>query len=428
MTKTLLQLRQGLCERLGSWHTGIVTTNGTTSTIIDTLLADLRTEPSDSQYILYTDATVNTGEIRRIKNYDPETDTITLSRAFTSSTVATDTYELHTFHPDDITRALNYARNAAYPAVHQVIDEQIMMGREGQSKFTLPTAMDGLPHQVWLCRPRRSSIADNLLDSDYASFETWDSSSDPAGWGSPTNLTLSQCEQNEMKISGSYSCRCVGTTSAGVLPYVIDLSSYGGQTLSLSAHIYCRSADEVKVAIYDGTTAHASTAYHQGLGWEWITVSTAMIASPSSTSEVRITNDAPTTAFTYYVDEVILWVGLKPAPADETPLFNYSGGNGVLEFPYYIPEGYPIRVKGVGKLSAVTTDISTMEVNDPQTELIYAEAAYYLQRQYTQLSPAQTQISHEVLKMDWEAKARRLRKEVGMALPAMKKNAPDWGL
>ena len=187
------------------------------------------------------------------------------------------------------------------------------------------------------------------------------------------------------------------------------------------------TSGEVKVALYDGTTQTASTDYHQGLGWETLSVSATMPSAPSEVT-ARIINDGPTTAFAYYIDSAILWSAQKRAASHYSLLLNWTTDGTTLEFPYTISESYPIRVVGTGHLSSGSADTDTMELDDPQTELLYAQAAVYLYRQILSKSPGQAQQSYLQLLAYWEEQVKRLKSSVAMSSPPVFRMAPSWGL
>lgn len=422
MTKTYLQLRTGLSERLGDWFSGTVD-SGNTLSLADTELRDRGRKPAAGEWVLVV--TVASGsnalEIRRIDTFAEDDSMITWKRAMASSMASTDTYEIHRFHPDDIKRAINAARISAFPEIRQEVDDETLYTREGLRRYALPSSIAGCPLQVYL-GSHTEEVEDELLENE--NFEEWDSSSDPADWGDATALTLAQ--ESTFVWEGTYSCKCTATTSAGTLPQSIsDPTDYAGQELTFSARIYCETASRVKVAIYDGTTETASTDYHGGGGWEQMSVTALMPSAPTEVT-VRVTNAAGT-AHVFYVDgSCHLWAAKRRPSGSYDLLLNWDIVNSVLTFPYSVASERPLRLVGLGYLSSVSAEADEMEIDDPQTEILYAEAACYLYRQLQSTQPLSAPAQSANLAY-WEQRVAWLKKLHGKGIPPEYRLSPDWG-
>lgn len=413
MTTTLANLRKGLLQETGVYYSSTTTGDGAATTnVTDASLADLIASPSANQWVLITSGTY-AQEDRRVSSYTAGT--ITVNRAYSGTIASGVTYELMPYEPSRVTDALNYARLSAYPYVHRLLDDETLFTQENQMRYTIPSTIKDV-HQVYTVSHVSSSIDENLLGDD-GEFEDWTSTSNPDNWTAATNLTLSEITDDDFVRHGDSACKCVANTSAGYHTYSVSTyASYGGMKLSYVEDVYCLESDRVRVGIYDGTTTTYSS-YHGGNGWERLTV-TAEIGSSPSELTVGVYNAAGT-AHTFYRDEAILTINTRPVYQRGYELRLWKQKGNVLEF-LSPPTVGQIRVLGTGYLSSVThgTDTGTMEADDPQTFILYAEAMLYLLRQRDYRAPAQTQEWTERQLAKWMAESERRKHKFGMTIPA----------
>uniref|UniRef100_A0A6M3JUI5 Uncharacterized protein n=1 Tax=viral metagenome TaxID=1070528 RepID=A0A6M3JUI5_9ZZZZ len=424
MTKTLASLRQGLSEWVGDWWSGTVD-SGEKNFLNDAALADKRDQANSGQWVLFVSGTTSgtdDGQIRLIDSYSDEDNKyeIRWRRPLSADLVAAVVYEIHRYHPDDIKRALNFARLSAYPYIYRFIDDSTTYVQESQREYALPSSMEGSPDEVYITDT--ITINDEILENN--GFEDWDSSSDPADWGTATNLTLAQ--ETTFVWEGNNSCKCTSTAAAGSLPQTISsASAYAGQKLTFSAPVYANSATRIRLSIYDGTNTTYSS-YHGGSGWEELTVSATMPASPSElTVKVEV---AAGTAMVFYVDGAChLWASRRKPSGTPQPILNYRVNGTLLELPHCPATGRFIRVVGKGLLSSVSSDTDEMEVSDPQTFILYAASYLYLLEQSAARKPTDsTEIYKEIGRT--QARLAQLKRECGMESKAQLRISPDWGV
>jgi hypothetical protein len=419
MSKTYAQLRQGLSERLHDYYLGTASA-GTKNSLVDASLLDRPTKPSEGQFVLLVSGTY-AGQKRRISQYIEREQRIIWERPLAGAVAAADTYEIHSLDTDDYLDAINHARLAIYPYVYKEIDDWTMVSRANQYKYTLPTTLIDGPFEVYLGRWAPTDIEDQLLTN--GDFNDWDSSSDPSDWDTPTSLTLAQ--EDDWILESPYSCKCsVALSTAGSLYQTVSTpSTWAGQRVSFSIWVYCMTASRVKAAIYD-TSATEGTA-HAGGGWEQLTVSYNVPSAPTLLKAgVTVTSG---TAISFYLSDAVLWSGQRIADEPGNLIVDWRTPiNGVIEFPYALTSGRPIRVKGIGYLESVSADSDTVTISDPQTDLLYAEAACYVYRQLISKSPAQIQSSYITLLQIQEVEAARLRGRVAMSAPVIKRNLVTW--
>ena len=415
MSTTLTNLRKGLCERVGGYWTGTAD-SGDKNFLVDAALEDKVVQPSGYQYVYFPSGD-NAGEKRLISEYTAEQQRVIWNRAL-STAVSTDTYEILPFDPDDIVLALNHARTIEYPALCQLLDDETVVTRKLQNRYDLPSSFQDV-RQVWLGNWIKPDENESLIDN--GTFDDWDSSSDPADWSDPTNLTLAQ--EDDWVLAGSYSCKCTSTSSASSLYQ--DVSSptdYLGQTLSFSIWVYCLTGSRVKASIHDGSDNQSS--YHGGNGWEKLTVSLNIAASVSAI-KVGVTVAAGT-AIVFYLDDAFLYSTARYASSAYDILYNWRVINSVLNLRYQPTRNRPLRLIGMGYLSSVSAESDTMEIDHPQTELLYASAIHYLYRQMMSRSPSQSQPAIQDMMNYWDYETQKLRRRVSASLPSLIRESPGW--
>lgn len=407
MSTTKTNLRKGMMEEIGErWAS--TATGGTTVTVVDATQADLIDEPSSNQWVLMTGGTYDT-VARRIASYSAGTTTV--NRSFGGSIVSTDTYEKLPFKPSLITDALNNARITAYPHVYRYLDLSSRTFAENQHEYGIPTAIEHVK-QVYLESFVGGDVEENLLTN--GDFEDT-SGTFPTGWDTPTNITASSETDEDFVLEGDTACQCLGTTSAGSMyQSMTTYANYAGMRMSLRLYVYCETADHVEASIYD-SAATTGTA-HTGKGWEWISVSYDMPASPSALKAGWTTEAG--TAVTFYVKHAILTIGRRPVKGSSQLLRNWRQHDRVIEFPSSWSAGSQIRMIGTGFLSSISAETDEMEVDYPQTEILYADAILYLLRQGVYRGPAQSQDGLIKSIGFWEGEAHRRRQRHGMGFIA----------
>ena len=153
-----------------------------------------------------------------------------------------------------------------------------------------------------------------------------------------------------------------------------------------------------------------------------MTVSATIGASPSEIT-VGVQNAAGT-AHTFYRDEAVLTIGTRAVFERGTPVTNWRQIDRVLELPYYPSEGRQLRIIGTGLLSSVTLETDEMEIDDPQTRILYADAILYLLRQGDYRSPAQSQEWTERQMAKWEREG--VKRRALHAMPPIPTNRSDF--
>lgn len=408
MSTTLAGLREGVSKLNNDWWEGTTTSAGTTTTLVDTSIVDRPITPHAGEFAILSSGDY-AGESRKVESFDDTTTTV--NRAFTATGNGV-TYELHRVDPDAYTEALNWARIDAYPHVCQVLDNTTIYTQENVSRYTIPSSIADV-RQVYLCDFIGATINENLLDN--GDFENFTSDA-PDDWDSPTNITTAEEDDTDFIMKGSYCCKCTSTTSAGSLYQTVSSASdYAGKRVSLQVHVYCRTATRVKAAIYDSSAT--SSSYHGGNGWEWLEVSYNMPASPSAL-KAGVTTASGAAAITFYIDEAILTINDEYVSKPGELITRWEQRGTTLEFPEKPTAFKPIRLVGTGYCSSVAEETDTMEVDAPQTDVLYAGALTYVYRQQLSASGASNLPATRDKLYEWEGTYLRWKRSKGMVLPA----------
>ena len=373
---------------------GLVQVSTTTNIDADTSIVSTELQsrfPSDDSFNGQWYATValdvdggtpaNAGETRRVSDYAASSGTLTVTGPnLASEDEAIDIDLYRHFHPTDILRAYNRARQLVWPQIGIVRDIETVVTGQQQVAYAVPSTMRRI-HRIQLGRRYEAvNTAENLLLN--AGFEEWDDSQ--IGDGESQNswtLTGDSVNQeqettgpsNYMVLSGSNSARLVvpvSTAATLLQTFNSGSSSYTavgtqGVECNVSAWVYCTTASRVSVRIAgnDGAT-------HGGTGWELIKHSRDLAATALTAAVgIAVTSGA---AIAVFVDEVIMTLG--PSEGIERPyepILNWehtppvagASNGGTIRFAAPLPPKRRLRIIGTDMLSSVSADTGTVEID-----------------------------------------------------------------
>ena len=390
-TTTWSTMRQDILRPLGL-ITGSTTTNisdGNTN-VIDTEIT--RRFPVDDYFNnrwflqLTGTSTSNLNNVRRVTNYAQSSGTFTCAGASGNNWPASEsgsiTYELSTFHPDDVKDAYNEAREIVFPDIATVVDIETIITGENQYTYTLPSTIRRVD-RVYRGNRRNADSNNNLLLN--ADFEDWSSATSCDNWTlSGSGASFNQESQtsnpeNYLVLHGDNSGRLAvaGANTTLLQTFTPSSSSYTtlpteGQEVNLAAWVYCNIASRVK--LYIGA---AVGSFHGGTGWEYIKAS-ATLDHNATTAVVGFHVTASNVAV--YVDEIWMTMGqseIMDVPYNElrnwdhVPPASGASDGGVIRFQEYIPDKYRIRIVGRNILTAASTDAGTVEVDGELLHPLY---------------------------------------------------------
>lgn len=378
-TTTAANLRIGVLKAANDYITGTVTTGTSSTVFIDTSLANYAARPPAPYNWVYWLTATQAGNAyanRLITTYASSTYTVTMASALTGTTTAADTYEISQWSNADLIGAINQARIELYPNL-SILKDVYLYTEENQRRYTIPTSMNRV-YQVRLANEVSADADENILDSESLNprFEEWTSTT-PDHW-TATNLTTTYNTDDDFVWDDDYSCEClVAVSTTGTLTNSItNYAYYSGMKMSFKVMAYCGVASRLRASINDGTTTTYSS-YHAGNGWEELTVSAVMQATPTAVT-VGVSLLSGSTAVTFYLDEAILTMGQRAVNAGETPVYNWKQSDTVLELPYTPAFNQRIHLIGQGYLSSISSDTDTMEVSEQHLPLLYEQALVIL--------------------------------------------------
>ena len=321
------------------------------------------------------------GETRRVADYPVSSATLTVTGpALASEDEAIDIDLYRHFHPVDILRADNRARQLVWPQIGIVRDIETLVTGNLQVAYAVPSTMRRINRIQLGRRYEAVNTAENLLLN--AGFEEWDDSQ--IGDGESQNswtLTGDSVNQeqettspsNYMVLSGSNSARLVvpvSTAATLLQTFNSGSASYTavgtqGVECNVSAWVYCTTASRVSVRIAgnDGAT-------HGGTGWELIKHSQNLAATALTAAVgIAVTSGA---AIAVFVDEVIMTLG--PSEGIERPyepILNWehtppvagASNGGTIRFAAPLPPKRRLRIIGTDMLSSVSADTGTVEID-----------------------------------------------------------------
>ena len=374
---------------------GLVQVSTTTNIDADTSIVSTELQsrfPSDDTFngqwyatvVQDTDASgtpANAGETRRVTDYAVSSATLTVTGpALASEDEAIDIDLYRHFHPADILRAYNRARQLVWPQIGIVRDIETVVTGQQQVAYAVPSTMRRINRIQLGRRYEAVNTAENLLLN--AGFEEWDDSQ--IGDGESQNswtLTGDSVNQeqettspsNYMVLSGSNSARLVvpvSTAATLLQTFNSGSSSYTavgtqGVECNVSAWVYCTTASRVSVRIAgnDGAT-------HGGTGWELIKHSRDLAATATTAAVgIAVTSGA---AIAVFVDEVIMTLG--PSEGIERPyepILNWehtppvagASNGGTIRFAAPLPPKRRLRIIGTDMLSSLSADTGTVEID-----------------------------------------------------------------
>jgi len=428
MTTTYTALREGLSRLIGDWLSVTGAATGCTTTALkSTALAEYGNSYfSDGGYfILGPTGTSSAIEVRKVTSFVQSTYLASIFTNYPFTTAPTSmACELHKINPDKKKKALNVAIKSLYSWLRQEVVDETIMTEPNQIEYAVPSTITDI-QQIFYSTWPASDTSDTELGSNM-SFDNWTASA-PDDWTASAQVTTAQEDDDDFVLSGSYSCKAtIAASQTGTL-YSDSVSSptdYAGQRITFDMWVYCRTASRVKADIYDGSTTTQSS-YHQGRGWERLSVSATMPTTPTAL-QGGISFASGTTALTIYCDDAHLMYRERKPTYEPYPLYGWDVYNSVLYLPASIVKNRLITLKGTTYLSTVDAEADTTEADEPQVQLLYAEAARYLYQELISTGPKEDITRHQQLAGYYSGEVERLKRRVGKLIPAHQMKVPGY--
>lgn len=388
MTRVLLLQR--LSEGYSDWWSQATTGAGSTTTTVDTKLAQLS---ADDDFCLgWYVRKVATDEVRRVTGgYVASTNIITHA-AFPASVGNGNTYELHRIDPTLKHNSLLRASVLSFP---------------GSSRR----------HGLYLSLRNETLVVDNLIAN--FDFETF-TSPDFDSWTAIGSPTLTQ--NTSYFVHGSNAANIAGAADVGIEQNLLTVANgfaridqAVGKMLHVRGWLRTTVASNARLRVtFDGTT-YTNGSYHSGDDdWEGPTVHYIDVTVPANATEMTVSIEK-STATAMQADMVVAWID---------PVYRYTIPTSILRGPFQVlqqayadlPNGpyWPIpiydsptagrllRLLGMGLLSQPTTDAGTVEIDTNQAEYFLAQASQWLYRAIRQGGSQQERNYIAQLRQEWQ--------------------------
>lgn len=416
-TTTAATLIQQVAEEFGDYRALTCTSAGNAggTTLVSTHFGDW-TEGDNGfpgWWIKITSGT-NDGEIRRVLGtggYTASSNTVTVGRAFTAQVADAVTFELYEYRPADYLDATNAAVRRLHPSLYlHVIDESI--------------------------------IVDNLLS--YSGFDGTPPTgtvTDPYRW---THTNMNSAAETTIVWHGSQSLQvtAVGTDDGRWHQNIfgkVDIEEVAGRTLSVRGRVWCDTANEVfyRVSFDDFSTYAASSSYHTGASrWENLTLTATIPTDATSMYVVGWVESEDQVAYADVVSASIM------------PLYRYTLPTTCVTGPNFVSQQFDasnprgiyrrfkrgfgpkthriLRLEYEGRLSTVTADTDTVEVDETRAQLIVVRAVQWLAEQRATYAGSKEEIQRfEGIAGRANFQVEELKLQDGVVMPRMSANIPE---
>lgn len=459
-TTTLQELRRGFSDYLGysdkvglsgdAWTT---TSNiGAGATVTSTELRDAgfddlgaATSGDDlfQGFWVLLLGTNNSGTERLIKSYDASAGSLTVAGTNLSSESGDTDFELHKFRPTELRELLNTARRRGYPALHMPVTKTLFSGWN-QVRYEVPSAIIDRPNKIYVdIEIPAVTYGDNILSN--AGFETFASSAFTS-WSAESGITVSQetattTPQNYGVFRDQSAAKLINGSSGTKRDFDQTISSpstHSGQRINLSVWVYCLESGTVTTKIETASDVVGTTGgggMHGGTGWEFLT-QTFDATITLSTLKVGVAFATGAAAnLNIYVDDAVCVVGPTQEPEfrgqeifnwDYAPIVQGTTLRNEVILPYSVEARRRLRFEGRGYLSSMSAEADTIEIGEPETQLLYAHAALML---YERMDRAGADQGSEEVQRVLNRARGQLRQAESFTMPFRPRvmAGADWG-
>lgn len=389
MALTGAQLLTGLSKFIDDYEAGTTTSAGASdgTTLVDTSLGDKGDGHYVGYYVRPTGAT-NQYAVRRVTAFEASTGTLTVAPAFSAQTATSQTYELHRFEPERKFEVLDEARFPVFPDLFKLVYDETVTTDGRNVEYAIPSSIRVGPAMVWVEEPIAAEPQWNFLtDPRMDATDNWTASAGTLSLvtRSDADLLIPKYDTNCIKWAVSGSTEATLSQAVSAMSDDITAAKAAGREMSLGFWVYCTLADKVTVVLEDDAGENASSV-HQGLGWEFLTVTVDVSHTNSATLTAKIKADNDSNAVTLFVNRGWLMFGPRiPAWYNEDAPMSVRRDDTTqrIMLPYLPPRGRQLRLVGKDVLSALGTTVATqvtntMEVDVASAGLLYAKAAELL--------------------------------------------------
>ena len=419
----------------GNMSQTVTTALTTNNTVTDTTLVKFtgNNDFFNRMWCLITSEN-NDGENRKIS--DSTTTSLTvLGAAFASDGANKATYEIHTYNPDNYTRAINNAARELYGWLFRKIewDDSMVIGSH--------------------------------LPDDH--FEWWSSATALQWYTELSNATLAQTAAAANIRGGKYSVKLTAGAADSYFAVNSDiyprLKNLEGQTINLYAHVNPQTTDDGEIVIYelekDGTATTTTSTTSNTAGY-WTEISIKDHTVPNSLSKIEIRFQVVTSGQYVYFDKArlvgpLVYEHIAPdwfqkgnitkyfeqvtgtstdgttskicndvytSTSQVEPIFGvteyYHEGYKYIRLPYGSAGERKLILAGYAPLEdTLSSDTDTMTIDDPHTSLLVAYALYKLYMMESGKHSSEDNIRLKGEAAYWGAESERLKRTCRMIKP-----------
>jgi hypothetical protein len=421
-TTTWATIRPELSRELGVVEAATTTDIAGNNLVISTALAALYTSNNDLKgwwCLLLDDADggstginkpggTNDAGVRRVTAYTASSGTLTVAGAVFTAENESINFELHRFNPVELLSIFNRARQNLSGKLFIQRDIQIVLHQD-QRRLMLSNNLRGAPLQVLVAPPLDEDQAHNLLTD--GGLEAWTTTTSPTNWAlTGTGATITQesaltTPRNYQVLTGSYSGKLLSASSGAtnLLQTVTPEVATESARFQVAGWVYSLTAARLAMT-QTSNTPTSGPGVHGGTGWEHLYHDVSQAATVATLVDIGL-NITAGTVFVSYVDNLNLYSKGFPGTEAATvfspeidsgwsPLMGWDwlpategeASNGQLILPDTLPMFHRIRIIGQDTLSAVSTDSSSIEVEEWHLEPLYYETLRLASRQTSNIS------------------------------------------
>ena len=396
-TTTGENLLVGLGKFIDDHYASTTTSAGTSTgtTIVDTKLEAYGDNRLVGSYIRITESTA-ANQVARITANAQATGTVTVSPPFSAQIASGIDYQLHKFEPRLKFYALDSARMPVSEFVFRLVYDETLTTDGLSRQFDIPSTIRRGPMQVYVeDTPTGPESEWNFLPSPICDNVM-------ADWTASNATLTTYARAGDDRLIPKYGTACTkisvaGSTNGTVSLVVADMTNNvtaaksAGRTMTYAHWIYCKTASRVTLKILDDSGTLATSAAHQGRGWELLSITDTPARTNATTLTVRIDVSSAAAAVVAFANSGYFYFGddgmVRSTYYSQTPIrVRRDATTQRFYTPNILTERRQLRLVGKEILTALGTDTTTqttntMEVDETTAEILYAEAAEILFQQ-----------------------------------------------
>ena len=362
------------------------------TTLIDETLGEYDDDALVGRWIRITQSGSNQYLVRRIVKNESVSGLVEVRPAFAAQVASADTYELHKYDPRGKFTALDEARVRVFDVLSRQIYDDTTTADGTSRVFPIPSTLRKGPVLVQEECPFAVDVPWNFLASPQG-----DSTTGYTATGT-TATTVSRSDSDLLVPRIRDTATKLVTAASQAATYTLAIASAAnGLTAALGADrkmtyarwVYCTEASKVRLGMTDDTSLTNPTTYHLGGGWELLTFEKTIMGSNATTLSAVISIASTANASTIYVEDGWWYFGSAERVRDGLYYGNIpkrvrrDDTTQQVYLDWTPGRGRQLRMVGRETLTALGTTIATqvtntMEVDEENAQILYAEAARIL--------------------------------------------------